>query len=101
VLVLIRGDEFCTRYTYCVGRSKFRCGGSKWRPERPVGQWSQIRFTLMSSSIRICIEVQRWIRIHIEVKSWIRIRIKVMRIRNAAGICGDKILFVVRAVLRR
>jgi|688.fasta_scaffold2801614_1 hypothetical protein len=55
----------------------------------------------MSSRIRICIEVQSLIWIYIEVTSRIRIRIKVMRIQNAAGICEDKILLVVRAVLRR
>ncbi len=40
---------------------------------RSVGQWSQIRITLMRSKIRIRIEVNIWIRIHI----------KAMRIRNS------------------
>jgi hypothetical protein len=34
-----------------------------------IGQWSQIRVTLMRIWIRICMEVKSWTRIRVKVKS--------------------------------
>jgi hypothetical protein len=67
----------------CV-RSKWRRVGSKCRPGGSVGQWSQIRITLMKTRIRIririLIELKSRIRIRIKVKSWIRIRSRIKEV---------------------
>ncbi len=56
--------------------------GSKLRPGGSVGQWSQIRITLIRSRIGILIEVR--IRIRFQVKGLIWIRGKVIWIQNPA-----------------
>ncbi len=65
------------------GSSKWRRGGSQWKPGGWVGQWSQIRITLMRSRIRINIEGKSLFRIPINLKAWSG---------SAFNWCGSEIL---------